>query len=146
MSSRRVAHFKYVLAYKVETRLQFMQCAVSLNLTRLMPFYWLTHPMPLMLWTDLQHCTTSECCAQSWQHMQSTFNWPALNLVAFTSIPFLTWTTLHFFSFHSKPTSSIAPLATRRTILSFTSLAANTLRSSIYRRFVTFAVMDMDCL
>ena len=38
MSSRRVAHFKYVLAYKVETRLQFMQCAVSLNLTKLMPF------------------------------------------------------------------------------------------------------------
>ena len=28
-----------------------------------MPFYWMTHPMPLILWTDLQHCTTSECCA-----------------------------------------------------------------------------------
>ena len=63
------AGFKYVLAYK------WKRGCNSCNAQYLWIWrnWWRssTHPMPLMLWTDLQHCKTSECCAQSWQHIQS---------------------------------------------------------------------------
>ena len=56
----------------------------------------------------------------------------------------LTWMTLHFLGFYCRPMSCIAVLVARKTVLSFASDAANTLRSSTYNRCVTLVSRGLD--
>ena len=61
-------------------------------------------------------------------------------------IPLLIWTTAHFLGFHCSPMSSIATCVDSSTQFNLVSLAANTLRSSIYNRSVTVALIGLDNL
>ena len=56
------------------------------------------------------------------------------------------WTTAHFLGFHCNPMSSIAACVDSRTRFNFLSDSANTLRSSIYNRSVTLALIGLDSL
>ena len=60
--------------------------------------------------------------------------------------PLLVWTTAHILGFHYKPMSFIAACVDSRTPFNLLSDAANTLRSSIYSRSVTLALIGLDSL
>ena len=63
-----------------------------------------------------------------------------------TWLPVLTWRALHFLGFQCKPISCIAPLADLKTLISLALDDANTLRSSIYNRWVTFVPISFESL
>ena len=60
--------------------------------------------------------------------------------------PFFIWITVHFLGFHCNPMSSIAACVDSRTRFGLVSDSANTLRSSMYNRSVTLALIGLDSL
>ena len=60
--------------------------------------------------------------------------------------PLFTCSTAHLFSFHFKPTHSMSSLTDLRTLRSVLSDAANTFKSSMYKRSVIFRLIAFDNL